>query len=77
MSIAGFNDVNELGDEQLVFCFIPGAGSGSEPCRPAYVGEEWTSNIRRLMSANDAADGKTAKQLGIEVLATLFSRADE
>jgi hypothetical protein len=29
------------------------------------------------MSANDAADGKTAKQLGIEVLSTLFSRADE
>jgi hypothetical protein len=27
------------------------------------------------MSANDAADGKTAKQLGIEVLPTLFSRA--
>jgi hypothetical protein len=30
------------------------------------VGEERTSNIRQLVSANDAADGKTAKQLGIE-----------
>jgi hypothetical protein len=29
------------------------------------------------MSASDAADGKTAIQLGIEVLPTLFSRADE
>jgi hypothetical protein len=29
------------------------------------------------ISANDAADGKTAKQLGSEVLLTLFSRADE
>ena len=41
------------------------------------MGEERTSNIRQLVSANDAADGKTAKQLGIEVLSTLFSRADE
>jgi hypothetical protein len=64
-------------DKPLVFCFIPGEGSWSEPCPPAYVGKERTSNIRRLMSANDAADGKTAKQLGIEVLPTLFSRADE
>jgi hypothetical protein len=29
------------------------------------------------MSANDAADGKTARQFGIEVLPALFSRADE